>query len=82
MGASINLSLVNTHTCEYADVEIEIRGVRKSDLESWRVLEADDIHEHNTFDDPERVAPKDEDTPAGGLSLRPASVNILTYRVV
>jgi alpha-N-arabinofuranosidase len=82
METSINLSLVNTHTCEPADVEIEMRGVRKADMVSWRVLGADDIHEHNTFDDPHRVAPKDEDTSAGGLSLRPASVNILTFRVV
>ncbi len=80
-GTSLTLSLVNTHVSEPAEVEIEIRGSQGGNLQSWRVLGADDIHGHNTFDGPDRVVPEDEDTPAGGLSLRPASVNVLRYGI-
>jgi len=81
-GHTITLSLVNTHAAENTDIAVHLSGINRVELESWRVLTADDIHAHNTFEQPNRVVPA---TMAGddplNLTLPPASVNVLTYRV-
>ena len=80
----LTLSLVNTHATAPAFVSVDFPG-SKARLTSWRVLKADDIHAHNTFDRPNRVTASsfiDFITgPKGQISLSPASVNLLTYTV-
>jgi alpha-N-arabinofuranosidase len=78
-GTSITLSLVNTHVCEPVEIEVDLRGVGEVELRSWRVLTAKDIHDHNSFDDPDRVSPTDGDVCAGSVALPPASVNVLQF---
>jgi len=78
----LTLSLVNTHATAPAEVAVDFPG-SKARLTSWRVLKADDIRAHNTFDRPNRVTAAgfiDFITgPKGQISLPPASVNVLTY---
>jgi alpha-N-arabinofuranosidase len=81
---TLTLSLVNTHASESTDVAVTFfPGVSGLKLESWRVLAADDIHAHNTFDQPNRVIPAlMANAPnTAGLTLLPTSVNVLTYTV-
>jgi alpha-N-arabinofuranosidase len=78
-GNCITLSLVNTHVCEPVEIEVDLRGVGEAELRSWRVLTAKDIHDHNSFDDPDRVSPADGDLCAGSVALPPASVNVLQF---
>jgi len=77
---TLTLSLVNTHACETAEVKVDFPGVNVLELKSWRVLAADDIHAHNSFEQPNRVIGAlmagDEAT---DLTLLPASVNVLSY---
>ncbi len=77
-GNAVTLTLVNTHVSEAAEVEVEFRGAGIAQLDGWRVLASDDIHDHNTFREPDQVKPRLEDG-ASGIVLPPASVNVLTY---
>jgi len=77
----ITLSLVNTHVSEPVEITVDLRGVSKVELESWRVLTSDDIHDHNTFEEPENVRPIDENITSGAIELQPASVNVLRYSI-
>jgi alpha-L-arabinofuranosidase len=77
--------LVNAHATDSADVVVTffpgVSGVR---LKSWRVLAADDIRGHNSFDHPDRVTPRDMSSrrrSRGKIKLPPASVNVLTLVV-
>ncbi|MHC4477169.1 MAG: alpha-N-arabinofuranosidase [Planctomycetota bacterium] len=82
--STLVLSLVNTHATESSDVVVTFfPGVSGLKLESWRVLSADDIHAHNTFDEPNRLIPALMATAPGPgpITLLPASVNVLTYTV-
>jgi len=76
----VHVSLVNTSVSEWARTEVELHGAGSPELESWRVLAAEDIHDHNTFDQPERVKPEDMG-PGDVLELPPASVNVMRYRL-
>jgi len=80
----ITLSLVNTHATDPVEVTVKFDGTAKVELQSWRILAADDIHAHNSFDRPDYVLPHDspELPPAHrAIELPPASVNVLTYTV-
>ena len=72
------VSLVNTHASEAAEVRIEIRGADAT-VRDWRVLAAADIHDHNDFDTPGRVAPSRLEPPGAQVELPPASVSVVTY---
>jgi len=85
---TITVSLVNTHATSSTTVLVCLRGVARAELQSWRVLAADDIHAHNTFDQPNRVVPHNNMpghhpliAATGYLTLPPASVNVLTYTI-
>ena len=79
-GEELVLSLVNSHVSEAVAVEVDIRGAGTAEMRSWRILAADDIHGHNTFEDPEAVKPVDMQV-TDEVVLPPASVNVLTYGV-
>jgi alpha-N-arabinofuranosidase len=83
-GDTLTLSVVNTHISDSATVVVDLAGLSKADFKSWRVLKADDIHAHNTFENPEAVKPVEVSGTASlmrAFVLAPASVNVLTYSV-
>ena len=60
-GDELFISILNLDLSQAYPVEVSI-----ADSEDWRVsrirrLTSDDIHSHNTFDEPERVRPMDVD---------------------
>jgi alpha-N-arabinofuranosidase len=80
----IHLSLVNAHAREPIDLACELEGV-EADGVSGRILTAEKLDAHNTFDEPENVEPQDfsdakiED---GKLTVKvpPHSVVVLTLK--
>ena len=64
---------------------VEFPGLAAPRLTSWRVL-GGEIHAHNTFEEPGRIAPRDllkimqtKQPRMLKLYLPPASINVLTY---
>ena len=83
-GETMTLSLVNNHASEQATVAIDLQGFKNASLKSWRVLNANDIRAHNTFEQPENVKPTDVKGTGPlmrAVVLPPASVSALTYTV-
>jgi alpha-N-arabinofuranosidase len=82
---TITLSLVNTHATDYIVVTIEFPGLTNVELKSWLAI-GGNTHAHNTFKDPDRVAPRDlvkitqpKRPRMLKLHLPPASISVLTY---
>lgn len=83
-GGTLTLSVVNTNISDSATAVVDLAGLSNVDFKSWRVLKADDIHAHNTFDNPEAVKPAEVSGTASlmrAFVLSPASVNVLTFVV-
>jgi alpha-N-arabinofuranosidase len=80
---TMTLSLVNAHAAEPLQLAVSFPGLPSAELASWRVLSADDIHAHNSFDEPKAVTPRTMIDiirgPSGQITLPPASVNVVTY---
>jgi len=78
---ALTVSLVNTHAEEPLDLVLALLGADGT-IATRTTLASDDIHAHNTFDEPTRVAPHVEhpDLAANGatVTLPPASVTTLT----
>jgi alpha-N-arabinofuranosidase len=78
------LTIVNPHPTQAQEAEIMLRGasVRSGKL---RILAADDIHAHNSFEHPDRVQPSEREVKASGTSIAytiaPASVNRFTLEL-
>ena len=82
---TLTVTMVNPHVSEPRVVEIAVRGGSPASAQG-RVLFAPRISGHNTFDAPERVAPRDQKlaAPASGVivhELPPASVTRLTVQL-
>jgi alpha-N-arabinofuranosidase len=78
----VHVSLCNLSPAEPADVRLELRGTGGDWQAQGTLLAADDIRAHNTFDRPDRVAPRELDgvRMSGGelrFALPPASVAVL-----
>jgi len=80
-GATITLSLVNTHATDATEVELIWHGEGNLTPTTWRVLATPDIHSCNTFEQPENAIPQDQDVGSIGdvFTLAPASVNVIQY---
>jgi alpha-L-arabinofuranosidase len=80
----LTLSVVNSHTSLPADVRIDLRGRQVSDVQT-RVLGHEDVAAHNTFDEPELVAPivGQSDLASGDWqhTFAPASITVFTARL-
>jgi alpha-L-arabinofuranosidase len=81
-GGTVVLTVVNSHLSEARDTEITVRGGNVSSAAAV-VLSSGDIHAHNTFDQPNAVAPRTVAAPStqGGVvhfTFPPASVTRLT----
>jgi len=82
---ALTVSLVNTHADEPLDATLVLYGY-KGTVETRTTLAADDIHAHNTFETPDRVAPRVDHpnlTISAGesgvsLTLPSASVTVLS----
>lgn len=55
----IHVSLCNLDPSRAADLNLELRGLEGAYDMSGRLLVGDDIHAHNTFEQPNRVSPRD-----------------------
>ena len=73
--------MVNAHTTEEAPVTLKVSGISKTKMMSWRALYTNTIHDHNTFEHPTQVEPKNESISDGKLQLAPASVNIMQFGI-
>jgi alpha-N-arabinofuranosidase len=83
--ADMTISLVNTHATDFATVTLDFPGITNVQLKSWRIL-AGRIHAHNTFEEPDHIAPRDlmkimqtKRPRMLKLNLPPASISVLTY---
>jgi len=65
-GDKLFLTVVNPHADEPVETTIELRGAGEAKSASVSVLTHDDIHAHNTFDEPDTVAPVDETLSVNG----------------
>ncbi len=80
----VHVTLCNLHPAQAAEVQGELRGMSPRQV-SGRVLTADSMTAHNTFDQPDRVKPddfRDVKIAAGGFLTRlpPKSVVLLEFR--
>jgi alpha-N-arabinofuranosidase len=81
----LTVTLTNIDANYTENVAFQFNGADKPQLVGWRSLFSMDIHDHNTFDNPQRVEPKimalDKVDPIGtGIKLPPASVNVLSFK--
>ncbi len=84
-GNRITLSVVNTHISAPQTAEVRLRGVGVSSAEAT-VLHVDDVHAHNTFDQPNAVRAQATQVKAGNggsfmHTFPPASVTVLSLTV-
>ncbi|HVZ56060.1 MAG TPA: alpha-N-arabinofuranosidase [Chitinophagaceae bacterium] len=80
----IHISLVNIDATKSQDIAIELRGVQAAGL-SGRILQAEHLQDHNTFEEPDRIRPRRFDQArldGSRLQLRmpPFSVVVLEVR--
>lgn len=75
------MTAVNPQAGDAREAEIILRGASVRSGRA-RILASGDIHDHNSFDHPRTVEPKETDLPAQGRSFvykfAPASVTRLT----
>jgi alpha-N-arabinofuranosidase len=80
----MTITLVNTHATDDTIVELKFDDAEKKSMNSWRLLASEDIHAHNTFENPENVKPRVVQGTASLMKafvLPPASVSLITYSV-
>jgi alpha-N-arabinofuranosidase len=83
-GQRVFVKLVNTSPAETIDARIDLRGVRVASDAEWAVLTAAALDVTNSFDAPDRVAPRREKIPAGNgfrVRLPKHSVTVITLSV-
>jgi alpha-N-arabinofuranosidase len=82
-GNAATLTLTHTHASEPTEVEIRLRDGSAEGAMAETLTGG--IHDHNTFDQPEKVKPQPLPAVANGASFRvtlpPASVTALTFRL-
>lgn len=85
-GKQLTLTVVNADLSKPRETEIAVSGARISSCRA-RVLSANDVHTHNSFDNPQVIEPRDEAAnvgPGGSLVFRfaPASVTRLQLALI
>jgi alpha-N-arabinofuranosidase len=85
-GRQVTLTVVNPDLGAPRETDIAVAGARINSCQA-RVLSASDVHAHNSFENPNVVAPRDETVsigPGGALVFRfaPASVTRLQLALV
>jgi alpha-N-arabinofuranosidase len=84
-GKTVTLTAVNTDAKNVRETEINIGGAKIATA-SARVLSSTDIHARNSFEDPHRLEPKNENVAVGAggklvYKFAPASVTRLTLTI-
>jgi alpha-N-arabinofuranosidase len=83
-GKELVLTAVNPNAKDALDAEIVLRGAEARDS-GMRILASADVHDHNMFDHPRAVEPKDVKFAARGgrfaVKFPPASVTLLKFRL-
>lgn len=77
------ISLVNADPKNDIIVQIGLKGWKNSEIIGWKILTAEDIHDYNSFDDPNRVKSEDRkiDNPFNfKLELPQNSVNVVQIK--
>ena len=81
----LTLTVVNPHVSEPRETRINLRGGRVSTV-SATTLTSKDIHAHNTFDQPDALAPQTKSLQATDAALTytfpPASVTKLSFSLM
>ena len=81
-GKVLTLTVVNPHLTEARPARIMLRGDASAAAAETEVLGGGDVHEHNTFDQPNAVATKTSTASVSGkvvqFTLPPSSVTRLT----
>ena len=79
---ALTLSVTNAHARLPAEVTIDLRGRAAQDV-SISVLADEDIHAHNTFEEPQRLLPRPETTTHAlqTHTFPPASVTVIKARL-
>ena len=84
-GKQLTLTMTNPQLSEKRETEIVVRGARIASAQA-KVLSANDVHAHNTFENPRAVEPRDETVSVknGALtfSFAPASVTRLQLQLI
>jgi alpha-N-arabinofuranosidase len=84
-GRELTLTVVNPHVSEPRETRITLRGGRISAL-SATTLTSQDIHAHNTFDQPDALAPQTKSLQATGAAVTyifpPASATKLSFSLM
>ena len=82
---TLTLTVVNPHLAQARETQILLRGA-SARLVTANILSARDMHAHNTFDEPNAVAPSGATVPSSGgvlhCSFPAASVTQLQVNLV
>jgi alpha-N-arabinofuranosidase len=62
-GKRLILTVTNPDLNSERDAEIAIRGAKAGSVKAT-LIAADDVHAHNSFEEPSRVVPRDGPTPS------------------
>jgi len=77
----LTVTLVNSHAKKPIKTKFKIKGTKDYIIQSWKILNSEEIHDHNTFEQPNRVAPVKREPQIENLVLPPASVNLIQFKV-
>lgn len=72
---TITLTLVNNHARKEIKANVKIKGLKDFTITSYEMLSGEDIHDHNTFEVPNKVIPLKREAQLENFVLPPASVN-------
>lgn len=77
----LTLTIANMSVTGSEELELETVGAALGDTAEVTLLTHEDIHAHNTFDEPNAVAPVFYECSSGVITMPPASVMTLRYKV-
>ncbi len=85
-GKTLTLTVVNPHLTESHATQILLRGTASAAAAEAEILGGDDVHAHNTFEEPNAVTTKKGTVTVSGktvqITLPPSSVTRLTITLV
>jgi alpha-N-arabinofuranosidase len=78
-GGAITLGITNAHATLPQELDVELRGGKFSTSATLSLLSHEDLTAHNTFDEPDVVRPRREDSVLAERTLRlpPASLSVV-----
>ena len=72
---------MNLNVSESVQIELDFRGCSSVKLIKARTLQSEDLHDHNTFEDPTKITPQEMEAEMPTISLAPASVNVFEFTI-